>query len=139
MASKMTIQHLQRLREELAKVEGQLRELNGRKEGLLLALAVVSDEEIAVSPFVVPDVQPQLGRKSRQPIKEVVLRILTERGEEGANAVDIVDLARAQGLELDRNSISSLLSRFKKDGVVQHDGKKYRVPRPFPREVPTAA
>ncbi len=98
-----------------------------------MAISVVNDEPAQTEMATVET------RKQRAPQKDTVLRLLTETGERGANSVDIVDLAKAQGINLDRNSVSSLLSRFKRDGVIEHDGKKYRIPRPFPREMATAA
>ena len=136
MASKMTAQHLQRLRDELAKVEGDIRTLEGRRAGLLTAISVVSDEPVAATER---SSVAEIARKPRGPLKEIVLRLLSENSERGLVAVDVVDLAKAQGIELDRNSVSSLLSRFKRDKVVEHVGGKYRIPRPFPHEVKGAA
>ena len=136
MASKMTAQHLQRLRDELARINGEIRTLEGRRDGLLLAIAVVNDDPVdAPSHATARDAT----RKPRGPLKEIVLRLLSENEERGLVAVDVVDLAKAQGHDLDRNSVSSLLSRFKRDGIVEYDGKKYRIPRRFPREIKGAA
>jgi len=135
MASKMTAQHLQKLRDELFRVNGEIRSLEGRRDGLLMAIAVVNDEPV-VPESEIPAVS---SRKGRVPVKDIVLRLLAESADRGLVAIDIVDLAKAQGIELDRNSVSSLLSRFKRDNVVEHVGGKYRVPRPFPREVKDVA
>ena len=136
MASKMTAQHLQKLREELARVNGEIRTLEGRRDGLLLAIAVVNDDPAEAANFAATN---ETTRKPRGPIKEIVLRLLSENMERGLVAIDVVDLAKAQGHELDRNSVSSLLSRFKRDGIVEYDGKRYRIPRPFPHEIKGAA
>jgi hypothetical protein len=36
-------------------------------------------------------------------------------------------LGQFRSLQLDRNTVSSLLSRFKREGVVEHDGRRYRL------------
>lgn len=135
MASKMTAQHVLRLRDELSRVDGEIRALQGRREGILMAISVMNDE-----PAHAGAQEPVQGvRRPRVGQKDTILRLLADTGDRGANAVDLVDLAHAQGIILDRNSVSSLLSRFKRDGIVEHDGKKYRIPRPFPREVKDVA
>ena len=130
----MTAQHLQRLRDELARIEGEMRTLQGKRDGLLMAIGVVNDDPSPSSGSAAINV-----RTVRAPIKEVVLRLLSENAERGLVAIDVVDLAKAQGITLDRNSVSSLLSRFKRDGIVEYIERKYRIPRPFPHEVKGAA
>lgn len=132
MASKMSAQHLHLLREQLATVQGEIKALQGKEAGLKAAIAIVSDE-----PTAPDDVKPANGRRS--PIKDTVLRLTQAHAEQGVVAADIVHLARTEGVTLDRNSVSSLLSKFKRDGVLDYDGKVYRPKRPFPREVKSVA
>ncbi|MGA9866370.1 MAG: hypothetical protein WBQ75_07990 [Acetobacteraceae bacterium] len=136
MASKMSAQHLQKLRDELQRVQMEIRSLQGQEVALKMAISVVSDEPTQ-SNHEFPVTQTM--RRRRSPLKDIVLRLIGENAERGLVAVDLVDIAKAQGHDLDRNSVSSLLSRFKREGVLEYDGKVYRPTRPFPREVKDAA
>ena len=129
MAIKMSTQHLIRLKEQLLAVQSEIRELHGKEAGLKAAIAIVSDE-----PEPLDSINP--GPVKRRPIKDIVLRIIDENAVRGLVAVDVVGIAKSQGITLDRNSVSSLLSRFKHDGILEYDGTVYRPnQRPFPREV----
>lgn len=136
MASKMTAQHLQKLRSELQRVQLEIRSLQGQEAALKLAISVVNDDPMPEDPSVT---DATAVRRRRSPLKDIVLRLINDNAERGLVAADLVDLAKAQGFDLDRNSVSSLLSRFKRDGVLDYDGKVYRPARPFPREVKDAA
>lgn len=54
-------------------------------------------------------------------------------GTRGLNAQTAVDLANQRGVTLDRASVSSLLSRLKKDDVVVFDNEVYRLKEFAPR------
>ena len=136
MASRMTVQHLQRLKEELTDVQAEIRTLLGREAGLKRAIAIVSDDPTLPDDVVATS---DATRKRRSPIKDIVLRLLQENAERGLVAIDLVELAKAQGITLDRNSVSSILSRFKRDGVLDYDGKVYRPKRPFHSELRVVA
>lgn len=128
MAGKMTVEHIRRLKEELQKVQMSIRTLQGQEQALQLAISVVSDE---VGASTGKSVIAATETKRRSPIKDIVLRYAIQNAEQGVVAADIVQLAAAEGQTLDRNSVSSLLSKFKKEGVLDHDGKVYRpAPRP---------
>lgn len=133
-AEKLTVQHLQRLREQVQRIEGEIRSLQDKRSGLLLALSVLTDE-----PVPSDSTTEQTARRARLPLKDIVLRIVDVHHERGVVAADIVEIGKNEGLDLDRNSVSSLLSRFKRDGVLSHEGGRYRPKRPFPREVKGAA
>ena len=66
--------------------------------------------------------------------KAIVLDLLKEVGTTGLNAGTAVSLANNRGVTLDRNSVSSMLSRLKRDGVVVYDGEKYRLKEFAPKE-----
>jgi hypothetical protein len=136
MASKMTAQHLLTLKERLRAVQLEISSLLGEEKALKMAISVVADEPSSPSVDVI--ISARAGKR-RSPLKDIVLRLISENADRGLVAIDIVDLAKAQGHDIDRNSVSSLLSRFKKDGTLEYDGKVYRPTRPFPREVKTAA
>lgn len=63
----------------------------------------------------------------RPNVKKTLLTLLEDVGPEGLNAATAVELANRKGEKLERATVSSLLSRFKSDGVVTHDGSLYRL------------
>lgn len=66
-------------------------------------------------------------RAAKGSVKTTVLDLLKEAGRRGLNAATAVDLAKSKGIELERGSVSSLLSRLKTDDVVIYDGSVYRL------------
>lgn len=67
------------------------------------------------------------ARAAKGSVKTAVLDLLEDVGRSGLNAASAVDLAKAKGIDLDRGSVSSLLSRLKTDEVVVYDGSVYRL------------
>jgi hypothetical protein len=66
-------------------------------------------------------------RARRSNVKDTVLSLLQDVKGDGLNATLAVDLAAAQTLNLDRGTVSSLLSRLKNEGIVAYDGRVYRL------------
>lgn len=82
------------------------------------------------------------GRRNPLPrggVKDVVIRLIAENTERGLVAGELVDLAKAQGVVLDRQSVSSLLSKLKMDGVLDYDGTTYRLAKKTAPIVPLEA
>ena len=67
------------------------------------------------------------GFTQRKSVMNVVLTLLEEVGADGLNAAIALRMASAKGIELNRGSVSSLLSRLKRDDVVDYDGERYRL------------
>lgn len=114
----------EQLRAEIAKLDSEITALVGQRDGLLRALTLVEGEPFAVA----PPITGNLGetRKAKAPIKDTVLSLLMEHAASGLNAATLVSVAGARGVSLDRASVSSLLSRLKKDGVLTYDGEVYK-------------
>lgn len=92
--------------------------LNNQIIGLERAISLAGGEEpIAAT-------KPS-GRRVNN--KGIVLKLLEEAGTTGLNAVSAVEMASRRGVSLDRNSVSSLLSRLKADNIVVYDGDRYRL------------
>lgn len=70
-------------------------------------------------------------RHARGAVKRILLDLLEESGGAGLNAPIAVAMAAERDVSLDRATLSSLLSRLKADGLVDHDGYRYRL-RAFP-------
>jgi len=72
-------------------------------------------------------VQNVRHRAARSNVKSAVLDLLAQVGANGLNAAIAVDMASERGQNIERGSVSSLLSRLKNDGVVTYDGSLYRL------------
>lgn len=97
-------QQMQKLQIEMATIESLIRRHNG---------------EPAVVEFS--------GRRRRSNVKGMLLDMLKEVGPGGLNAAKAVEISEQRGEPLERNTVSSLLSRLKADGVVTYDGTFYRL------------
>lgn len=64
-------------------------------------------------------------RQTRTPIKKHVLNYLEQMGAHGLNANLVLQMAATDGIELERGSVSSLLSRLKSEGTVIYVNDKY--------------
>lgn len=111
---------LQKLHDTHAELEAQLEALKNKIAGVRLAIDVLegNDED---------DVADEPGRAPRGAVKEALFELLKEAGKTGLNAHSAVEMAKRRGIELDRGTVSSTLSRMKRDGAVDHDGERYRL------------
>jgi len=69
--------------------------------------------------------EPEQARARKGSVKKVVLELLEEAGERGLNAHMTINRAKEKGFDLERGSVSSLLSRLKSDGIVVYNGEQY--------------
>lgn len=77
--------------------------------------------------------EPALAEKSnarmrRGSVKATLFDLLEEAGATGLNARCAVEMGKQRGIDLDRQTVAGLLSRLKRDGAVDHDGYRYRLP-----------
>lgn len=70
------------------------------------------------------------GRSPRGFVKNAVLKLVTAHAERGLVAAELVELAAAQGIRLDRGSVSSLLSRLKQEGTLDYVDGRYKPAAP---------
>lgn len=119
MASRKADEMKQRLLEERDRLLRQKEALENQIAGIERAIALIDGEGDAPK-------QRQSGARST---KRTVLDLLQEVGTSGLNATTAVEIAHRRGVTLDRGSVSSLLSRLKKDGVLTYDGDRYRLTR----------
>ena len=110
------------IEEEISRLARERDALTHKIEGLQLALRLARGEGQA------PPAAPEATRQRRGGVKETVLDLISEAAETGMTPPECVAAAKAKrGIELDRGSVSSLLSRLKKDGVLFYDGSRYRL------------
>jgi hypothetical protein len=111
---------LQKLHETLAGLEAEFEALKNKISGVRLAIDVLEGNEE-------DDTPDDSGRARRGAVKEALYDLLKEAGKTGLNAHSAVEIAKRRGIELDRGTVSSTLSRMKRDGAVDHDGERYRL------------
>lgn len=95
----------------------ELQELESELKGLRLACAILNT-----------------GKK-RSGLKQKLLNLLDEAGAEGLNSPIAVEMAAKKGDEILVQSVSSLLSKFAKWGVVAHVNGRYILKQHYKPEV----
>ena len=71
------------------------------------------------------------GPRSRQSnVKRTVMGIINDAALTGITAAEVVDRGNAMGKALEKRSVSSLLSRLKREGTLTFDGERYRAVEP---------
>ncbi|MCB9949176.1 MAG: hypothetical protein H6842_15345 [Rhodospirillaceae bacterium] len=127
------IDEIRRERDELA---AQIRSLQDQLAGLDKALAILRREERAphtkpAAPKpVATDAKPPAPRRSRRSggprprNQSMVMDMLAEAGEQGMSVSEVLAAGASRGTPMARASISSLLSRLKREGkVASRDGR----------------
>lgn len=111
-------------------------DLRARLDGVRREIEKLQAQEALLLDLLDETPKP-VARARKGSVKTVVLKLLEEVEDSGLNAASAVEKAKAdQGIDLDRGSVSSLLSRLKSDGVVIYDGDRYRLNRfAMPRSV----
>jgi molecular chaperone GrpE (heat shock protein) len=112
-----------RAEELIAKLEAHVadleKQLDGAKEKLIGARAMLR----AIRGE--PEQQQKSARASN--VKQTLLTLLDEAGAAGLNATMAVEAAARRNERIERPTVSSLLSRFKAEGVVAYDGSVYKL------------
>ena len=108
---------LEALRDDL---KNQISELQHKLAGVEMALKALSGGD--ASKQKVP-----IAKALRTNVKQTLLTLLDEVQTDGLNAAKAVELAEKRGAQLERGTVSSLLSRFKSDNIVTYDGTVYRL------------
>ena len=92
----------------------EMEALRNRLSGLDLAIQLITQGE-----------NDGTERERGHGITSTILRLLTDAGAAGISAEGAVEAAARQGIELNRSSVSSLLSRLKRAGTVVYADKRY--------------
>jgi hypothetical protein len=77
------------------------------------------------------------GRERSRNVKDTVLGLLTETGQGGLSVTQVLELARRKGAHIERGSVSSLLSRLKREGILDFNDGSYSIKRPQKEAPPT--
>jgi len=108
-----------------ARIEDKERELAALKSelvGFQKAYDALKRKSSPETMSIIPPLRPP-----RANVKQTVLDLLQQQGTEGLNAATAVELAAKRNEVIHQPTVSSLLSRFKNDGVAVYDGKVYRL------------
>ena len=111
---------LSRLIEQRDRFVNQMEALRNQVAGLELAIALLSEEE----PTQRRPVEAASGGESDN-VSDLLRVLLQDAGARGINARLAVELAARRGVDLNRSSVSSLLSRMKRDGKLSYQSKRY--------------
>lgn len=104
------------------KLKADIATLQAQLEGVEMSLRALNGEDASTL--------TARGKRTRAPrsnVKQYLLTLLDEVGADGLNASSAVERATAKGDQIERGTVSSLLSRLKNDGVVFYDGSVYRL------------
>lgn len=111
--TKADMQRLIAQRDQLLK---EMEALRNKVSGIELAISLLESDAV-----VKPSGKRQAG------LKALILGMLEEVGTTGLNAASAVEMANRRGVTIQAGSVSSTLSRFKKDELVAYDGDRYRL------------
>lgn len=117
----------------MATHENKLWELVAKRDQLLgevLALQnKVSGLDMAIAMLQTENDHREEETAPKNSVKATLLALLDEAGATGLNASMAVQKASRRGITLDRGSVSSMLSRFKREGIAIYDGQFYKLKR----------
>jgi CRP-like cAMP-binding protein len=114
--AKVTRADMQRLLDQRDQLLREIDALRHKVSGIEMAIALLDNTGDAKG-----------TPRSTRSVKTVVLDLLQELGTTGLNATTAVEMANRRGISLNAASVSSTLSRFKRDGIVSLHGDKYRL------------
>jgi chorismate mutase len=109
--------HMKMLEERRRQIDAEINQLMTRRAEIDLLIARSRGEAESV-----PAAEPPRRRRN---VKKTVMELVEMAGSAGVTATEVVDRAGAIGRELDRGSVSSLLSKFKGQGALIFDGERY--------------
>lgn len=112
-------EQMKKLIEDRDRLAKQIEALTWELKGMDRAIAAMKGEAAA---------QPESAeRKPRsRNVKETVLTLVQRAGQEGLNVNDLLVAAQRENIHLERGTVSSLLSRFKRENVLDmRDGRYF--------------
>jgi hypothetical protein len=120
------LEERRRLRDEIATLKVKIDHLETYVSGLERAIVLVGGE----AELEKQDVGERPTRRRRSSVKSAVLELLSEQKEVGLSAAEVLEVGASKGIDLDRGSVSSLLSKLKGEGVLTIEGSKYKLAQP---------
>src|ERR1700730_8612463 len=123
-------EQMKRLQDERDRLVAQMEALRSQMEALRNQVIGI-DRAIAVldgTEFKAPDYRP---RDRTRNVKDTVLGLLASAGQPGLTVNQVLDGARNKGVQLDRGTVSSLLSRLKRENFLDMKDGHYFVRPPI--------
>lgn len=113
---------MKRLLEERHRLLTQVEALRNQILGIDRAIAVLEGTE-----YRAPE---ERQRERARNVKDTVIGLLASAGAGGLSVNQVLESAKAKGIELDRGTVSSLLSRLKRENVLDMKEGQYFVRPP---------
>jgi len=108
--------------EYLKKIDEKTRELENLKSELAGVERLYRVSEGIQETIDLPSPEPN---KAQRKVKEYVLGAVVKRGDRGVNVAEVIRQGREDGRELNQSSVSSLLSRLKREGTLKLHNDRY--------------
>ncbi len=115
-------EQMKRLREERQRLMAQMEALRNQIIGIDRAIAMLEGTE-----YKAPE---ERQRDRAHNVKDTVLGLLANAGVVGLSVNQVLDGALAKGIVLDRGTVSSLLSRLKRENTLDMKDGQYFVRPP---------
>jgi len=119
-------EEIKKLEEERAQIEAQIADLEaklsglrGVADGLERAMTIVAGKEL------LPNRDVPTRRERARGVKEAVLGAVQNAGPKGLTVGQLMDRTQREGIHLERGTVSSLLSRFKREGILDMEDGRY--------------
>lgn len=112
---------------ELTELEMQVREARVKVKTLDLAISAMDGSPVPIAASLSKNSPVGVN------VKKTVLDIVVEAGVDGVSAAEVVKKAADGGRDLNSTSVSSLLSRLKREGTLELVDGRYVPTKPKPR------
>jgi hypothetical protein len=113
--------------EEIARLEAQIARLEGMREGLLQAKALIQGQgQPATEPA------PKRRKRSRN-IKPLIIDTMIAAAYDGATSADVSAIVREKVPSVAKYTVGCTLSRLKAEGALAFDGERYYESRFAPK------
>ncbi len=122
---------MKRLIAERDRLKAHIEALQNQLKGLETAIAVMTGEDKA-------ETTSSPVRPRARNVKETVLLLVQNAGGSGISVNDLLEVAKSTGVHLERGTVSSLLSRMKRENVLDMEDGKYFVSASKPEVLTTA-
>lgn len=107
-----------RLKQQIEVLQRQSEALQNQLVGVERSIGLISGETTA-------EIYPARGRTRN--VKDTVLGLLAEAAGQGLTVIQLLEIAQNKGKHLDRGSVSSLLSRLKRENILDMVDGVYRI------------
>jgi hypothetical protein len=115
---------MKQLREERERLRAKMEALENQILGIDRAIAILEGTEHR---------GPEERHRDRsRNVKDTVLGLISDAGEGGLSVNQVLDKARTKSIDLDRGTVSSLLSRLKREQTLDMKDGQYFVRPPGP-------